>query len=483
MPPREIKISAVLCTYNEDHWLREALSSLSWVDELIVCDMGSTDQTVAIAQSHKATIQKIPRVPYVELVREKAVSFCKHPWVLFFDPDFIFPKEYAGELQSILENNKEITVVNMLYCNYFAGKVVKAGKWAVRNRYPLLFKKEAMALPPVLHNGFQKKYGISYEPPQNFFLKHMWVNSEEHFYRKHLRYLLHEGERRIAKGEKPSLLKLFVGHTKQLRRFITSGFPGGFWGFSLLKKSFWYETEAQWQLRLDNQTARAWDSTKKAENATRVVRVFYNYYRDSNAPRAAEVDYCLQRIAETSWVHEVVVFTEDSLPITSEKIQLASNKAWNRPSFREIFGEIRKISKDSDVNIVINSDCFIDPRDSSLIMALSNDQALCLGRYEIIKSFLSGQFLGIPRIKSRFWRDMQDCWIFRGKPKSNMWLDFHPGTPGCDNRLAYEFKNAGYKITNPMDSIRVYHYHLSKARKYTEENRVPEPYAIPERDV
>jgi glycosyltransferase involved in cell wall biosynthesis len=36
------QISAALITYNEEHNITEALQSLSWVDEIVVVDSGST---------------------------------------------------------------------------------------------------------------------------------------------------------------------------------------------------------------------------------------------------------------------------------------------------------------------------------------------------------------------------------------------------------------------------------------------------------
>lgn len=48
----------------------------------------------------------------------------------------------------------------------------------------------------------------------------------------------------------------------------------------------------------------------------------------------------------------------------------------------------------------------------------------------------------------------------------------------CDNRLAYELKEAGYYLRNPSHSIRTYHYHLSGVHTYNPQNRVSEPYVF-----
>ena len=51
------------------------------------------------------------------------------------------------------------------------------------------------------------------------------------------------------------------------------------------------------------------------------------------------------------------------------------------------------------------------------------------------------------------------------------------GIRGCDNRLAYEIKEAGYKILNPSKSIVTVHIHSSnKGNLNPNQETIPEPY-------
>ncbi len=54
------KISAIILTKNEAPIIDDCLKSLLWVDEIIVVDHCSTDETLDIAKKYKAKIVKVP---------------------------------------------------------------------------------------------------------------------------------------------------------------------------------------------------------------------------------------------------------------------------------------------------------------------------------------------------------------------------------------------------------------------------------------
>lgn len=45
-------IAAVIITKNEEDSLKDCLESLTWVDEIVIVDSGSTDKTEAIAKQY-----------------------------------------------------------------------------------------------------------------------------------------------------------------------------------------------------------------------------------------------------------------------------------------------------------------------------------------------------------------------------------------------------------------------------------------------
>lgn len=86
-------ISVVIVTLNSARHLEDTLRSVGGFDEVIVCDMESTDDTLEIAARHNATILSFPRSNFRHTgpARNFAISSAKNDWVLVVRPNEIVP--------------------------------------------------------------------------------------------------------------------------------------------------------------------------------------------------------------------------------------------------------------------------------------------------------------------------------------------------------------------------------------------------------
>lgn len=100
------KISAVINTRDAAKTLDSCLSSLKFVDEIIVVDMYSHDETVKIAHQHGAKLYFHQPLEYVEPARNFAISKAKHEWVLIVDPDEVIPPKLADKILELIEQKK-----------------------------------------------------------------------------------------------------------------------------------------------------------------------------------------------------------------------------------------------------------------------------------------------------------------------------------------------------------------------------------------
>lgn len=178
-----------------------------------------------------------------------------------------------------------------------------------------------------------------------------------------------------------------------------------------------------------------------------MIRLFYNYYEDKNTLRKQEIDLCLQKNLSNPYFTTTIIETPQ------------------KPTYNYFFQRINEITGPNDVNIISNSDIFFDET-IALAEKIKPREFFALLRWEW-QSDGSVKFYDRP--------DSQDTWIVRGKIE-NVYGDFTLGVRGCDNRIAYEFLKAGYKVRNPSKSIKTYHVHNSQIRNYLMRDVVSPPY-------
>ncbi|MCB0447226.1 MAG: glycosyltransferase family 2 protein, partial [Gelidibacter sp.] len=114
-------ISALAITYNEEEHIERFIKSLSFVDELIIVDSNSTDQTVTIAKQLNA---KVFTRDFDDFSSQKnfALQKASHEWVVFFDLDEIISKDLADEIQSKIKTSKNVSAFKVKRNFYFMGR-------------------------------------------------------------------------------------------------------------------------------------------------------------------------------------------------------------------------------------------------------------------------------------------------------------------------------------------------------------------------
>ena len=79
-------LSVVVTTFNSADTLDACLRSVTWADEIVVLDSGSTDATLAIAAHYGASIHAQPFAGY-SAQKQAAINLASHRWVLLLDSD------------------------------------------------------------------------------------------------------------------------------------------------------------------------------------------------------------------------------------------------------------------------------------------------------------------------------------------------------------------------------------------------------------
>ncbi len=450
-----IQITVIVCTYNEDIYLKECLESVSFAGEIIVCDMGSTDNTRTIAEQCGAKIIEIPKAEFVEKARAAAVSYATSPWILFMDPDFIYPSNKHSIIESELLRDPSLTCVKMLYKNYYIGQPVNSGLWRMVHRYPILFKKDSMELRPILHNGWNLKQGNTFEPDRSIYLQHMWISSEQQFYAKHWRYIQNEGVRRITDNSKYSPLSFISYVSKQIKRGVIGLISSDKLAFDLLKKSIWYEYESAKQHLLDIITNRGIKlHTTSMENRLKLV-VIYSYNPASRPSSLRQMEYSLTRLQDNPMVSKIVLNTSGESPIRSNKIEHTSFVNME-PSYFELCAISRSFTSEM-VTVVLPSNSFFDETFTQDIGKFSENviNVINVNRIPKLNPLLPIKLCSIKKHSSPKSHRENTALVFRGALKSNNDVNDLCATPIESD----QFSKAGYTIVPRGEIVSIYQYY------------------------
>lgn len=123
------KISVVINTFNEEKNIERAIKSVSWADEILVCDMYSDDDTAVIAKKLGAKIIFHKRVGFVEPARNFAISKAEGDWILILDADEEIPEGLADKIKEIAHKDGVVAFVEIPRQNIIFGKSMKASMW------------------------------------------------------------------------------------------------------------------------------------------------------------------------------------------------------------------------------------------------------------------------------------------------------------------------------------------------------------------
>lgn len=90
-----------------------------WVDEIIVVDTGSVDDTCAIAASMGATLYHFPWVDDFAVARNESLRFAKGKWIFWMDSDDTISPENGARLRDIacaVHSDKILGFVMQVHC-------------------------------------------------------------------------------------------------------------------------------------------------------------------------------------------------------------------------------------------------------------------------------------------------------------------------------------------------------------------------------
>lgn len=251
-------ISAVVVCFNEESKLNNCLRSLEdFVGEMVVVDLGSTDKSVSIAKKFKAKIYHHKFVPFVELVRNYAISKVSGDWIFILDPDEDISDNLKDQLKE-LEKENRFVAVNIPRKNIFFGRRIKHSNWWP-DYHVRFFKKGKVSWSGKIHI-YPHVFGntLQLEADENLAIIHHGYDNVGEFVDRQNRYSEIEAEQRFKEGERFSWVNFFWWPFREfLVRFVRhAGFLDGFYGFALTFLMMLYKIEV---------LVKLWEQEKRIE--------------------------------------------------------------------------------------------------------------------------------------------------------------------------------------------------------------------------
>ena len=123
------RLSVITLTLNEERNIDACLDSVSWADEMIVVDSGSTDRTLAIARERTPHVMTIPWRGY-GAARNAGLEKATGDWILWLDADERVTPALAEEIRGIIARDvPDVAGYAVARRAYFCGKWIRHCGW------------------------------------------------------------------------------------------------------------------------------------------------------------------------------------------------------------------------------------------------------------------------------------------------------------------------------------------------------------------
>jgi glycosyltransferase involved in cell wall biosynthesis len=305
-----IKISAVIITLNEEKNIERCLKSLlGVVDEIVVMDSGSTDQTEEICNQFDVRFIKQDWLGY-GAQKNLANSLTQHDYILSLDADEALSEELK---QSILKAKTQHTVdaYTMNRCTHYGDRWIKHSGWYPDRKLRLWKKEKANWSLEKVHERVIIASDTVVRHLKGDILHYTYDSIEEHIATNN-KYAIYVAEEYFKDGRKVSFWMIFFAPAWTFIRdyFFKLGILDGYYGYVICRVSANYTFLKYAKLQ------ELYQHTKKP--AVSLIVTTYN--------RVDALEAVLRSILKQSILPvEVIVADDGSTSETKELVQKISS--------------------------------------------------------------------------------------------------------------------------------------------------------------
>ncbi len=207
MPAR---LSVVMIAKNAADLLPDCLASVTWADEIVLLDSGSTDATVEVARAAGVQVYINTDWQGYGIQRQRAQQFATGEYVLMIDTDERVTPELQQAIQRVLVAPQPDAVYSIARRNYFLGRFMRHSGWYPDRVMRLYARTRYQYNDNLVHESLDcdGAHVIALDGD----LLHLTCRDFASFQRKQLNYATVWAQERHQRGKTTSLAGIF-SHT------------------------------------------------------------------------------------------------------------------------------------------------------------------------------------------------------------------------------------------------------------------------------
>jgi glycosyltransferase involved in cell wall biosynthesis len=215
------KISAIIICKDEEKNIDDCIKSISWCDEIIITDSGSTDKTIEIAKKYTDKIFFNEWRGFSQQ-RKFALTKASNDWVFVLDADERCTNELAEEIRNILSDKARAKGFFIPRKSFFLSKWIKHCGWYPDYKLRLFDKNFVKISDRLVHEGYEVN-GETAKLKNDLF--HYTVTSISEFMDKINHYSTLSAREKSSKQNISFLYLFFIPGFEFTKKFI---FQAGF---------------------------------------------------------------------------------------------------------------------------------------------------------------------------------------------------------------------------------------------------------------
>lgn len=227
------KLSICIICKNEENKIAQCLESVSWADEIIIVDSGSTDGTLDIARQFTDKIYTEADWQGFGTQRRRAEEYANNDWIFAIDCDEIVSETLKAEIVNKVNQAQDDDVFCVNRLTNFCGEFIYHSGWYPDKIARIYNKQKHRYNNALVHEALDcnkaKKIHLKGE------LFHYQYDDLYQYINKRNRYASLSADDKNRKGKKGSLTKATLSALFAFIRhyFLRLGFLDGKLGFAI----------------------------------------------------------------------------------------------------------------------------------------------------------------------------------------------------------------------------------------------------------